>query len=291
MPNTYTVHDVGETFRQGNRDEPSTVTEFYRISAVSPITDTALAVAEMQVANQLPYIGELYVSPFATTGLRANMRARSVDAKSLPGGNMEVEVRWSTRYCWRDDFETALLVPRKNISYREVTRDVYRTGSLAAKTSTSDIGGKSVDLGGRPIPKPSFQGLVSIYVLIDSTQSSLSSIDSNLKTYIGKINSATFLGYAAECLLCTAAELEHEEDEYFVFRAQFAYDPDDQYIQKPDMLADGTIELRDDATNGKGAKTVKWFRDYGTTDFNNLFSGGIAAYLKHRAEKGEFAYP
>jgi len=290
MPNTYTIHDVGETFRQGNRDEPSTVTEFYRVSAVSPITDTALAVAEMQVANQLPYIGELYVTPFATTGLRANMRARSIDGKSIPGGHMEVEVRWSTRYCWRDDLETALLVPRKNIQYREVIRDIYRTGSLAAKTSTSDIGGTSADLGGKPIPKPSFQGTVSIYSLVDSTQSSLANVDSNLKTYIGKISSASFLGFAAGELLCVSAQLEHEEDEYWVFRAQFSYDPDLHYIQKPELLADGTIELRDDA-NGKGAKTVKWFRDYATADFNGLFSGGTANYLKHRAEKGELAWP
>lgn len=47
----------------------------------------------------------------------------------------------------------------------------------------------------------------------------------DINTYLGKINSATWNGYAVETILCTAVNVDENESDYTV-RFSFAYNPD-----------------------------------------------------------------
>lgn len=290
---TYSRTKIGEAWEQGGKDDESRLVETYLVSDSSPITVSAAeAVASMQSADELPQVGEAWTT-WATTSLRATLRCRSVSGEHVPGsgGKLKVTVLYSTRYTWEYEGTTplnkAVLRWRKQISARIRPMQIHRALTDCSSAGTSgDIGGTKVDPGGRPLTVQVPQNDIVLWRYVDSTQESLSTIDDNLSTYIGRLNSATFIGWSAGLLLCQAAELVHDRDEYWIVRYMLTYDRFLHYEQRPDCAEDGFLKR---TTDGK-ASTVRWSRDYSTADFNNIIQATDTAYHKHRAQKGEYVY-
>lgn len=299
MATGYTKTLVASAVDIGGKDDVSRMTQRYHVSASTPITlEAGPFVSYMQSQGELPYPGDAFTT-FAYTSLEATMRLRSIQAADIPkgAGKYEVTLVWATRYSWEKEgssaINAAVLRWRKAASARTRPLPCWRklTDATAPPAGGSDMGGTKIDSGGRPklLQVPQVELLYTF--TIDSSVVNLVALDDDMKTYVGSINSSTFLGSAADTVLCTGIEFEQIEDEYWALRIRALYDRLKHYEQVPDSDASGAYSV-----NSSGqCSSVKWVRDYPTADLNNLIdssSAGAAtvAYHKHRAEKGEYVW-
>lgn len=163
----------------------------------------------------------------------------------------------------------------------EIWRRGWTTTPPTAADATGDIGGFELasTKGGVPTEVP--QVRIRLRFVRDADAASMLSQATTVTTYIGKINSQTFMGYPAGSVICEGMNMVHLNQEYYETVLDFLYDSFNHHSQVPDLNPDGTVK---ETASGE-AEVVKWKRITRTsTDFNAIFGGN--ATLKAIVEKG-----
>lgn len=183
---------------------------------------------------------------------------------------------YSTRYVLAYIEPVSYFIPN-SIEYQSVSRStrVYRTGWTvnppAASDVSAEIGGNAVQGVGESMAWPVRQNRIRIRLENDAFVVPISTAASNLTVYQNLTNSAAFLGYAANTLVCEGVTLNPIRHEFYEITFDFLFDPWFHHEQVPDLAPDG----RPDRT-ASGPKTVKWKRlPRSSADFNNIYANAM----------------
>lgn len=274
------------------------------------VSDTALDMtvgadfAQLQAHLGLPL---KLLNTWSTTTLLGTMRLRQTQINPHMGGKgkiFDVTQQFDSMYRWTNiaaggGTDQYVLPVSVAFEYAERPVQVWRnatfTTSPSANANTStDIGGTKVDRSGKPVEQTVNSVTFKLSLVVDCSGTisgqTLTSLYDDIDTVRGKWNSATFLHWSANKLLCTAADVSHIRDEYY--RASYSFLWDEWLLcdQKPNLDVDG-YPIMD--TN-KQVKDVYWAsRQRSTTDFNGIFdTQPNVTIAKQMAKEGSYlTYP
>lgn len=282
------VHRLTETWHveknDGNALKPNDVaTILFETGAGAPV---------------IPDIGDPYFYPTGGLGttMLESMLVRSHQWSQPGGKGIDVTINYETRY-----FETnvakgmsgnniaaattltrGLFLPAQTLPiFMSRNIRLYRDNpgmtspSMTLDKSSSDIGGdaKEIDQDVKQI------GL-KVRLVVDSNSLPMvgnTNAGGLIKGMVevayaclGYKNSAVFLNNPIGTLVCTGANINHLESEFFEFALEFLYDQYFHHSQMPEKASDGRIDM----LNNK-AKTVYWTRPVrGAVDFNDIWPAG-----------------
>lgn len=261
-------------------------------------------------APVIPDIGDPYQFPTGGLGttLLESMLVRSHQWAQPDGKGLDVTINYETRYFETNAAKgmtgndiTAATVLTRGLFLPCQTLPVFMsrniklfrdnpgmTGPNATNDkSTADIGGdaKEIDVDVKQI------GL-KLRMVVDSN--TLPMIGNNAAVdgmvdvayaCLGYKNSQPFLGNGTGTLVCTGANINHLESEFFEFALEFLYDQYFHHSQMPEKASDGRV----DVANNK-AKTVYWTRPVrGGVDFNDIWpSGDLGKSQRYQAFAGRW---
>lgn len=198
-------------------------------------------------------------------------------------------MRWSTMYVVDPRSTTSVLyaLPAQ-VDYvgRSRNTKVYRTGWSVAPPAGSDA---SADITGTAVAG-GFQGkdwivsqvAIRMRFAQDSSSVGMDTAATTLSNYIGTTNSATFLGFPANSLICEGLSMSKTGNgtEWYEVTFEFLYDKWYHHEQIATSAEDGNPRI-----TSSGPAEVKWKRLPRTsTDFNNIYGGD--ALLRDLAENG-----
>ena len=272
-------------------DNPGTITNriiVERKKTGSPATRAPVAipddVALLGSEGVIPAEGDLWPG---TGTWHPLCRFRNCSYETLPGGVVQITLNWSTRYIVDPVNGNADQMPIvMEYGTRVRSQTIFRSGwsvspPASLNASTTDIGGTSLKSSDEGSTIDVAQCNVRLRAVQDATVTTTSAAASTLSNYVGKINSATFCGFAAYSLICTGLSINKLEGEFYEVVFEFLFDQWYHHEQTATIAADGR-PLR---TAAGELSEVKWKRLARTsTDFNNIFGGD--ARLKLRAENG-----
>jgi hypothetical protein len=275
-------------------DNPGTITNriiVERKPTGSPAVRAPVAipddVALLGTEGVIPPEGDVW--PGAGTW-HALCRFRNCSYETLPGGLVQITLNWSTRYIVdpvTGNADQMPIVMEYGTRVRSTT--IFRSGwsvspPASLNASTTDIGGTSLKSSDEGSTIDVAQCNVRLRAVQDATVTTTSAAASTLSSYVGKINSATFCGFAAYSLVCTGLSINKLEGEFYEVIFEFLFDQWYHHEQTATIAADG----RPIRTSAGELSEVKWKRLARTsTDFNNIFGGD--ARLQLRAENGWWA--
>jgi hypothetical protein len=305
MPVTYKVTSV-DVFDAGGRLSMSTFARVFTVEAFDGGLRSKLATSDLetlQASGVLPKAGDPVASSWSVSTVFATLRYRRFQV-SESAGVLTVNAQASTRYVWDAQYPTgetegrawlpivgAFVARPINVrAYRSWDDATYPVDPLAP--GSSDIGGTKIDASGQARETIIEGGELVLATWLDTLASKKGDAWTDaLGNFIGRFNSATFLGFPKGSLLCLDYPTPHEEDEYHGLNLRFLYSPVFHFEQLAAMDADSRI-----VTDANGhAKTVRWVR-VGTkpaADFNAIFgsAGADADFRKWRAEHGLYPQP
>jgi len=245
------------------------------------VKDVELAITE----GIIPVVNQAY--PSAGASWQQFARFRSYSMQPMDKGYVSVQLRWTTRYTTNPTSTTTLKYDLpSSTEYQTVARStqIYRTGWTvappAALDTSADVGGNPIsgNTGGQAFQVP--QTRIRMRFTQDASAVSMLTAATTLSNYVNRRNSATFLGCAANSLVCEGLNVVKLEGEYYELVFDFLFDPWFHHEQVATVAADGRP-----TRNGADLAEVKWKRlPLSTTDFNNLYNAD--ADLKTITEKG-----
>ena len=291
-----------------------TISETYHIERVdgNPMRPNDVAGVQFETgsgAPVVPGIGDPYQYPTGGLGTTQmeSMLCRNISWSQPDGKGMEATARFETRYFEAnaarglegEDLDDSVSLSRGLFLPCQVlpvfmSRNIklFRdnpgmTGPNATNDiSTSDIGGiaKEIDQDVKQVG-------IKLRMVIDTNSIALvgsTSADGILTVingYLGCKNNASFLGYGVGNLVCTGANLNHLESEFYEIALEYTYD---QYFHHSQYA------LKD--TDGKPKQTnsdfadVRWTRPTRTAvDFNDIWpSGDLGKSQKYQAFAGRW---
>jgi hypothetical protein len=192
--------------------------------------------------------GNLHSSLYATpTDMQrlGRHRLRTVQVQPVEGSDEKVfdcVARYDTMYVWQKNAAIAdgtpafseLYLPL-DVEFQSTPRQalVHRSKAFGTNpainlNTTTDIGGTKVDTGGKPIVQEIRQQRVRISFIYDSARSASSQsvyhaqgeVDAAASTW----NSAQFLWFPANKLLCESGSVAHVRDEFYRVTFNFLWD-------------------------------------------------------------------
>lgn len=264
-------------------------------------------------APVIPDIADPYQFPAGGLGttLLESMLVRSHQWGQPDGKGLEVTINYETRYfeanaakgMTGNDITAATVLSRGLFLPCEVlpifmSRNIkiYRDNpgmtqpSNTLDKSLSDIGGspKEIDVDVKQI------GL-KLRMVVDANTLPMignGTIDGMVDVayaFLGYKNSQPFLGNIVGSLVCTGANINHLESEFYEFALEFLYDQYYHQSQMPDMASDGRPD-RETVSGVTKIKTVYWTRPVrGGVDFNEIWpSGDLGKSQRYQAFAGRW---
>lgn len=247
---------------------------------------------QMITEGAMPSPDDAYPSGTGAT-IEPFMLCRSVQATPLPSGKLSAIVTYSTRFTWLRGAKTelggsvadlALLVPVIQHTAKHRTIQTFRRGWVttppaALDATTADIGGSELSSADKGAPVEVRQIQVRLRLLVDCDSSSLTTMHSAVASYYGRRNSDTFLGYAAQTLVCEGASINHVEGEIYEINIEYAYDEWYEHSQVPELDIDGKPKR----APGGALLRVDWKRpNRSTAVFNNIWPAGDYGRVQRR---------
>ena len=214
---------------------------------------------------------------------------RSYTLSQISGKLIKISMHFSTMYFVDPTSSGPLryqLPAMSEYTARQRTTKVYRTGWSTVppptlNISASEIGGTNVVGGSTAIDMLVPQISIRVRATQDSSVTSMLQA-TTLANYMGKLNSAAFMGAAIGTVLCEGVSVSKTGagTEYYEVIFEFLYDFWAHHEQVP------TCEPTGRPLQGStGPSEVKWKRvGRDSADFNAIYSGD--AVLKNLIEKG-----
>lgn len=219
--------------------------------------------------------------PLGTAG---GINARTFDALTCTGWSITIDparksctatITFSgTQYI--DQYgTTARLTFPTNTSFQSVTRlaKVFRrswtTNPPTGSDASANIGGTAVGDSGATITMnvPQVRMRLSFTQSADQTGHDMVTKCTGMLTYVGKLNSAAFSGFAAGTVLCEGFNIVQTKMPEYQLVIDFLWDEWAHHEQVPTNGADGRPNW-----SGSNLAEVRWVRPTRTTtDFNNIF--------------------
>jgi hypothetical protein len=205
---------------------------------------------------------------FSTSTVLGTMRIRSmqiVPVEPTVGKVFDCVITYGTEYMWAEIGSpgTPQLTLPVEVSFAATERTVanYRNKTFTTQPSanlntTVDIGGTAVDEEGRPVEGRIASTVFGLSLVFDVSQTgkSLVGIYDDIDLCRGKWNSASFLHWSANQVVCTDADVAHIRDEFYRVTYRFRWDEWYDCEQVPLRDNDNVIKL---SSSGK-ATSVYW---------------------------------
>lgn len=221
-------------------------------------SDADAVISASDALAALPALG----STLLVGGVTTYLRSRNLQQRTFARARV-----WDATLEWRSSANPAASFTVTSSSVAAITIDVWRSGaSLPGDLSApaeSDIGGTKVDMRGEPISALIVQQRLTIKNIV-------SSIDyATIRNYIGKRNSATFLGVSAGFLLFEGTDDQRIDGGRYEIEYRFLYDSTAHLRQVCARDVDGHPKLNTDAI--PKASTILWKQPFpGTAAFAGL---------------------
>lgn len=303
MPSTtnFTYHRLSRNTQEPTLDSEGVITMELLVEK-TPLSGAPTQILnpddirQMREEGVIPWTGALFPAASTATWEKA-ARFRSYTAEFVDGGYaLRVGLRWTTRYT----IDAATFIPGNPASgdvvlpvmveyvTRTRTLNLYRASWITAPPSGSDATG--ADIGGtslRQQDQGSTQQIPQVGVRmrywLDATAVAMNTAAATLSSYAGYKNSATFLGFPANTLICEGISISDAQDEFYEVVFEFLYDYFYHHEQVPICDADGKPKR----TAAGELSDVRWKRlPRSSVDFNLIFGGD--ARFQARAETGWF---
>jgi len=256
----------------------------------------------MTAQQVIPMIGDNldswqnYAAPYVIHPALRFARCRSITFQSLKqgGGACQATCVFATMAAVdpatypdidpEDQNDVIVQLP-SNIEYNASMRsmNVFRqTWTVAPPTNantSAEIGGTAANANKGTMVVEVPQVRIRLRLMRDATVAQMKDNGTQVASYLGKINSQTFMTFPAGTVVCEGFNMIHLNHEYYEVIVDFLYDAYAHHEQIPKLRADGKIEIN---SNGEPVE-VKWKRiDRTTADFNNLISDPNIGILVER---------
>jgi len=304
----YTAHRIACDAREGDIWDVHTLNETWHVED-NATPKTGIKPENMydiltETGSVLPQIGD----PWVFTGGTGQTWMESCLLRSIAwtfgrGQGADALLTWSTRYFWSDackgmtaanedptsatTLAEGLFLPCMVLPIFQ-SRNVrkYRDGSGMTSPSntldisTSDIGG-SAKLLDVDVKQVGFK----LRMYLDTNSLGTIDVTDIVVQYLGKKNSAQFLGNVVGSLVCTGAALNHLEHEFLELVLEFLYDEDYHQTQTPQLDTDGRPKM-----SGTAYADVRWARTARSgVNFNDIWpSGALGESQKYQAFMGRW---
>lgn len=304
----YRAYLKATTATQGDIWDVHTITETWQVEKtalngagnveVGPLEPVSIIYDETQGGPVIKNIGEQYGA--GTDWMSGALVRRLV--WGMPEGNkITVNVEYGTRY-FESKYAKGMAAGEEDIANAEVEArglflpcmviPTFRTRSMkmyrdnpemTGPNATNDISGS--DIGGiqkvRDIDVR--QTALRLRFVVDVNSGGIDYLTGVLQAYVGKKNSAAFLGYGPQNLVCDGAAINHLENEFYEVVVDYLYDEYFHHSQILQMDNDGKPRM-----NGDDYADVRWAREERqSVDFNEIWpdsAGGRS--MKYQAFQG-----
>lgn len=286
-------------------DGASTVVEVYRVKKRTDPAGPIIAPGEivkwtsddyqlMIDEGVIPKLGQdlLSWSPVASSDFPAEtMRCRSVDFQTETTGDLRVICTFNTLYSVKPSTvnNTPYWGMPSSMEWQGSARTMpawrksWTTAPPAGADTTTDIGGSSYDGKLQGVPLQVSQIRIRVKFTLDSSVTKMMDQYNAVASYIGKINSDTFLLFPAGSVICESITMGKIQHEYYELIFEFLWDEFKHHDQVPKTEPDGSVEI--DSTGN--AKEVYWQRVNRTSaPFNNIWNSDLQ--LKDLVETGHW---
>jgi hypothetical protein len=247
---------------------------------------------QMITEGAMPSVDDSFPAGTGNT-IEPFMLLRSVQMTVLPSGKMSALCTYSTRFTWLRGAKNeaggsvsdlALMAPSVQNNAKHRTIQTYRRGWATQPPSTldttaADIGGSELSSGDKGAPVEVRQIQVRLRLLVDCVGTSLTAMQTNVASYFGRRNSDTFLGYAAQTLVCEGASINHVDNEYYEINVEYCYDEWYEHAQVVELDIDGKPKR----SPGGALLRVDWKRpNRSTATFNSIWPAGDYGRVQRR---------
>jgi len=308
---TYKSWRMTSNYSLGDIWDVHTATERWHVervdgAAINPSDVSGILFDTTTGGPVIPGIGDPFDFPTPGSGTTwlESMLVRSHTWAQPSGKGIEVTVNYSTRYFETDAAKgltsevigsattlakglflpCAVLPVFQSRNTRLFNDNPGMTGPNATlDISTADIGGtrKEIDADVRQVG-------VKLRMVLDSTSVPVSGAGSMIDIvgqYLGKKNSAAFLGYGVGNLVCSGATINNLESEFFELVMEYLYDEYFHHSQTVAKASDGRPDM-----NGTAFVDVRWTRPVRTAvDFNAIWpTGDLGKSMKYQAFAGRW---
>jgi hypothetical protein len=305
-----TVYKVtsADALDAGGRLSMSTFARVFTVEATNDATGLRVALSvsgfeALQVAGVVPKIGDPVAATWSVGSVFGTLRYRRFQVTEQ-AGVLTINAQASTKYVWDHQypygagFGRAWLPIVGAFVARPVNVRAFRTWNNVTYPAdpfalgTSDIGGTKIDSATQPRETIIDGGELVLATFLDTLATKKGDAWTDaLNNFVGRSNSATFLGFPKGSLIMVDYPTPHEEDEYHAINIRFLYSP----VLHLEQIAATDADFRVIADANGQATTVRWIRPvtYAAVDFNLIFgaAGADADFRKWRAEHGLFLKP
>lgn len=311
----YTSHKVNVQVQEGSPYfGRSTISVTYRVNWTGPTTpgspppgiDLPYGLdAVLADSGVLPRIGVPYPAPGSGTStwqetaivrsITAVPQQQYIDAQVVydtmyfyvPGSFAKMNKAGTVSYAPAGVYLPARTIYQTSRRSANAWRGNWTTSPPAGSDSTSDIGGSMISPGKTPQKIDVAQMKIRIKLLVDTSLEPPTDVTASATAYVGRRNSAAFLGWPAGSLVCDSASLQQVHEEFYELSMEYTWDEWNHHNQTPETAPDGvTIKM----ASPTDVFAVFWKRETrASVDFNDIFgtndAGGVWRYM---AENGVY---
>jgi hypothetical protein len=240
------------------------------------MSQTGLKSLRDAVGEPLDPLGTL-----SLTTVLGMMRIRSMQIMPVEpsvGKVFDAVITYGTEYMWAEIGSpgTPQLTLPVEVSFAATERTVasYRNRTFTTQPSanlntTADIGGTAVDEEGRPVEGRVASTTFGLSLVFDVSQTgkTLVGLYDDLNSVRGRWNSASFLHWTANQVICTDADVTQIRDEFYRVTYRFRWDEWYDCEQTPLRDNDNVIKL-----NSSGKASAVYWRSInrGTANFDSI---------------------